>query len=281
MSMQLKVSHTTGYKYEGAVIASYNEARMTPVTAPGQLVLSSRLDVTPTPYVSKYRDYWGAMVTAFEVIETHSELLVSATSLVQVDRHSAVPRWLAWEDVRDPLVVDRMCEYLALSPRVCPGDELAERAGGLRSGAERPTDFARSVCALVHDEVAYVTGSTQVHSTAVEAWEARAGVCQDIAHLTIGVLRAAGVPARYVSGYLHPIADAVVDETVSGESHAWIEWWDGAWVPFDPTNMLTPDNRYVVVAAGRDYADVAPLSGIFSGGATSSMFVEVTVTRVQ
>jgi transglutaminase-like putative cysteine protease len=281
MSMQLRVSHTTGYKYEGAVVASYNEARMTPVTAPGQLVLSSRLDVTPSPFVYKYRDYWGAMVSAFEVSDVHHELLVTSTSVVQVDRHPAVPRWLSWDDLRDPLVVDRMCEYLAMSRRVCPGEELAVKLGPLRTGCKGPSDFARSVCALVHDEVDYVTGSTAVHTTAVEAWDARAGVCQDLAHLCIGALRTAGIPARYVSGYLHPSPEAIVGETVTGESHAWIEWWDGAWVPFDPTNMQTPDNRYVVVAAGRDYADVTPLSGIFSGGDTSSMFVEVSVTRVE
>ncbi|HSV37914.1 MAG TPA: transglutaminase family protein [Nocardioidaceae bacterium] len=281
MSMQLKVSHTTGYKYEGTVVTSFNEARMTPITAPGQLVLSTRLDVNPSPFVYKYRDYWGAMVSAFEVTDVHHELLVTSTSVVHVDRHAAQPRWLSWDDLRDPKVVDRMCEYLSISRRVAPGEELAARLGSLRAASKGPTDFARSVCALVHDEVEYVFGSTHVHSHADDAWDARAGVCQDLAHLCIGALRTAGVPARYVSGYLHPSAEAVVGETVVGESHAWIEWWDGAWVPFDPTNMLTPDNRYIVVAAGRDYADVAPLVGIFSGGDTSSMFVEVSVTRVE
>ncbi|HET7691351.1 MAG TPA: transglutaminase family protein [Nocardioidaceae bacterium] len=281
MSMQLRVSHTTGYKYEGAVVASYNEARMTPVTAAGQLVLSSRLDVTPAPFVYKYRDYWGALVTAFEISDVHHELLVTATSVVQVDRHAPQPRHLSWEDVRDPLVVDRMCEYLALSGLVRPGEDLADRLVPLRSESARPGLFAHEVCRLVGDEVAYVTGSTNVQSTAVEAWEARSGVCQDIAHLCIGALRTAGVPARYVSGYLHPSSEATLGETVTGESHAWIEWWDGTWVGFDPTNMQTPDNRYVVVAAGRDYRDVAPLAGIFSGGETSSMFVEVSVTRLE
>jgi transglutaminase-like putative cysteine protease len=101
-----------------------------------------------------------------------------------------------------------------------------------------------------------------------------------MAHVVIGGLRSAGVPARYVSGYLHPSGDPQVGETVVGESHAWIEWWDGEWVGFDPTNDLEPGDRHVVVARGRDYSDVPPLTGIFSGGTTSSMAVDVSVTRL-
>lgn len=278
--MQLQVTHTTGYEYDGPVGTSYNEARMTPVTSPGQLVLTSRLDVSPVPWSFRYRDYWGALVTAFEVAEVHAELLVTATSTVQVDRHPPAPHGLSWDDVRDPQVVDRLCEYLALPPRVLPPTGLAGRLGPLLAEAAGPGDFARAACHLVHSEVEYVVGSSEVHSTAAEAWDARAGVCQDIAHLCIGTLRTAGVPARYVSGYLHPSTDPVVGEPVTGESHAWVEWWDGDWVGFDPTNEVTPDDRYVTLASGRDYADVAPLTGIYSGGAASSMFVNVSVTRV-
>ncbi len=278
--MRLQITHTTGYSYTGRVPASYNEARMTPVTAPGQLVLASRLDVTPTPWTYRYRDYWGAQVTAFEVAEAHDQLLVTATSTVQVDRPPAEPRGLTWDEVRDPALVDSLCEYLALPPRVLPPEGFAERLGPLLSDAPGPDAFARAACHMVHAEVEYVTGSSEVHSTAAEAWDARAGVCQDIAHLCIGALRAAGVPARYVSGYLHPSPDPVVAEPVTGESHAWVEWWDGAWLGFDPTNEVVPDNRYVTVATGRDYADVAPLTGIYAGVAESSLFVEVTVTRV-
>jgi transglutaminase-like putative cysteine protease len=101
-----------------------------------------------------------------------------------------------------------------------------------------------------------------------------------MAHLVIGGLRALRIPVRYVSGYLHPTADPAVGETVQGESHAWVEWWDDGWHGFDPTNDLEPGERWVVVATGRDYLDVKPLSGIFSGAGTSSMFVQVDVTRL-
>ncbi|MFT4009378.1 MAG: transglutaminase family protein [Nocardioidaceae bacterium] len=280
MTLQLQISHTTGFMYEGGAVASYNEARMTPVTAPGQFVLSSRLDVTPSPHSFKYLDYWGAMVTAFEVAEAHDELLVHATSVVQVNRMPPRPAGLSWEQLADPDTADRWCEYLAVGDRVRPSDDLVTLVAELRESAATPSDLAPMVCEFVRNEVEYEVGSTEVNGTAEQAWENRRGVCQDLVHLAIGALRTSGVPARYVSGYLHPVADPVIGETVTGESHAWLEWWDGQWIGFDPTNLRTPDDHYVVVAAGRDYADVAPLTGIFSGVDTSSMFVEVSVTRL-
>jgi transglutaminase-like putative cysteine protease len=119
-----------------------------------------------------------------------------------------------------------------------------------------------------------------VHSSAVDAWQAGEGVCQDYAHLTLAMLRAVGVPARYVSGYLHTKPDAAVGETVVGESHAWIEAWTGGWWGFDPTNDLPIGHRHVWVATGRDYGDVSPLKGTYSGGAATAIEVTVDMTRL-
>lgn len=281
MAMQLEVSHTTGYRYAEPVSSSYNEARMTPVTSPGQLVLANRLEVSPSPWTMRYRDYWGSMVTAFEVHVPHDRLLVESTATVQVNRRRPTTQGLTWDAFADPRLVDRMCEYLEVPDRVAPAEDFAEQVEGMLGGVMEPASFVDEVCRLVHDEVSYVSGSTEVHGTAAEAWRERAGVCQDLAHLCLGALRVAGIPARYLSGYLHPSGDPVVGETVTGESHAWIEWWDGAWVGFDPTNAVAPDDRYVIVGAGRDYVDVAPLTGIFAGGETSEMFVEVALTRTE
>jgi hypothetical protein len=128
-------------------------------------------------------------------------------------------------------------------------------------------------------EVDYVFGATGVHTRAAEAWEQRSGVCQDMAHLAIGALRAVGIPARYVSGYLMPTRASEIGVPYEGESHAWVQFWDGAWVGVDPTNNILAGDLHIEVAAGRDYGDVAPLAGIFSGGATSHMFVSVEMTR--
>ena len=278
MSMQLRIVHATRFEYDGKAVASYNQARLTPLTTTEQIVAHSRIEVTPAPWTFDYRDYFGTAVTAFEVLDPHDAMVVTATSTVYADRSAAPPPRTTWEGLAT--VADRWTEYLAVTPSVEPPPELAAQVTSLRAQADLPGRAAREVCALVHREVEYRVGATDVHTRAADAWEQRAGVCQDMAHLAIGAIRSMDIPARYVSGYLHPSKDPVVGETVTGESHAWVEWWDEGWHAFDPTNDTEPNDRYVVVATGRDYSDVKPLSGVYSGAATSAMTVEVTVTRL-
>jgi transglutaminase-like putative cysteine protease len=129
--------------------------------------------------------------------------------------------------------------------------------------------------------MSYVPGSTGVQTSAAEAWSARSGVCQDYAHLVVGALRHVGLPARYVSGYLHPKASAALGESVVGESHAWVEWWLGEWVAHDPTNSTMVSDRHVVVGMGRDYRDVPPIKGIVAGSpVTTDLEVKVEITRL-
>ncbi len=280
MSMQLRIVHRTTFEYDGRAVASYNQARMTPLTTPGQIVSHSRVEVSPAPWSFDYRDYFGTAVTAFEVLDPHESMTVTATSTVHTDRSPAGMPTVGWDQLADPDIADEHTEYLALTPAVALHPELTERVARIRGDAGLPGDAARDVCALIHREVEYRAGATDVHSRAADAWEQRAGVCQDMAHLTIGALRTLGIPARYVSGYFHPHARPQVGESVPGESHAWVEWWDHGWHAFDPTNDSEPGDRYVVVATGRDYGDVQPLSGIFSGATTSAMTVDVTLTRL-
>ena len=278
--MQLKIVHTTGFAYAGGAAASYNEARLTPQTVGTQIVVHTRLDVHPAPWTWTYRDYWGSQVTAFEVLDPHDELNVTATATVHTHVRPTAPERLSWEEIRRHRLADQFTEYLDVNDRVRAPADLAALFAEIGRTSPTPNDAARAICSLVNDEVDYVVGSTQVSGHAADSWDARAGVCQDMAHLVIGGLRQVGVPARYVSGYLHPRTDAVVGETVGGESHAWVEWWDGDWHGYDPTNDHEPGDRHVVVASGRDYGDVRPLSGIFTGAGTSSMFVDVQITRL-
>lgn len=278
--MQLKIVHVTGFEYDGKANTSFNEARLTPLTLPGQIVVHSRIEVTPTPWAYTYRDYWGSQVTAFEVLDPHQSLTITANATVQVDRRPVDGPVLSWEQLRSDEVSDPLTEFLTLPERVEPSEDLAARAREIADGSETPTEAAREVCAVVNREVKYVSGSTAVDAHASHSWDEREGVCQDMAHIAIGALRSVGIPARYVSGYLHPRREPVIGETVSGESHAWIEWWDDGWRGYDPTNATEPGDRHVIVATGRDYGDVKPLSGIFSGSGTSRMFVDVQVTRL-
>ncbi|MET3963413.1 transglutaminase-like putative cysteine protease [Marmoricola sp. OAE513] len=280
MTVQLKVVHKTEFTYEGGAAASFNEARLTPQTTAGQIVVHTRLDVHPTPWSWSYRDYWGTQVTAFEILDPHDSLTVTATATVHTEKLDSPVERLSWSELHSDPVTDRFTELLHIRDRVRPPADLAARFAEIGTASPDPESAARAVCSLIHDEVDYVVGSTHVQGLAADSWEARAGVCQDMAHLVIGGLRQLGIPARYVSGYLHPESEPELGVSVRGESHAWIQWWDGGWRGWDPTNDTAPAERHVVVATGRNYADVKPLSGIFSGGGKSTMAVDVQVTRI-
>lgn len=275
-----RIVHKTSIGYVKRATASYNELRMTPSTEPGQTTLENRLRVRPMTWSHVYRDYWGAHVTAMEAIGDHSALDVEATSTVERTSSVLLPDGGTWDDLDDPQLHDRLVEYLVLNERTEPGPELRELALHAR-GARSPRDTAYRVVEVVREQMTYETGVTNVHSGARQAWKEGRGVCQDFAHVTIGALRGLGMPARYVSGYLAPKRDSEVGETSKGESHAWVEFWDGGWVPFDPTNGVFVGLDHVVVVRGRDYADVQPFKGVFSGAADSTLTVEVSFTRLR
>jgi transglutaminase-like putative cysteine protease len=274
------VVHATGYRYTEGATASFNEIRMIPRSTHQQQVLHSRVEISPVPWTYAYTDYWGTAVTAFEVFERHESLEVTATSIVDVLRPAEQAGGLGWAELASPRVSDRYCEFLGLTDRVRPPTDLADWVRETRNLSATPKDAVDQIVERIHDQVSYVSGATSVNGDAADAWRQRSGVCQDMAHLVIGALRVAGVPCRYVSGYLMPKRDAEIGVPYVGESHAWVQYWDGRWVGVDPTNNLRPGELHVEVAIGRDYADVPPLHGIFTGGRTSDMFVAVEITRL-
>lgn len=279
MNWRLKIEHRTRIDYNGEVLASYNEVRMTPLTDATQSTLDARVQVSPTATGSRYWDYWGAYVTAFDVHVPHRTLSLTASSVVETSQAPRTPGSAGWDTLRDDRVRDAHVEYLSATPHTSVDPSLVEAVRELVGDAP-PTEAARICAEWLRGEVAYVSGSTGVHTVAMEAWEARSGVCQDLAHLTVGLLRGIGIPARYVSGYLHPAPEAGIGETVTGQSHAWVEWWDGVWTPHDPTNGKPVALEHVVVARGRDYWDVPPHKGVYAGPGGTQLSVEVDVTRV-
>lgn len=144
---------------------------------------------------------------------------------------------------------------------------------------EDPTDAANAVFGLVRSHLTYVPGSTAVSTTASDAFAASSGVCQDFVHISLALLRSIGIPARYVSGYVHNRPDAMIGESVRGESHAWVDVWTGDWWGFDPTGDVAAGERHVVIATGRDYKDVSPLKGVYAGAALEKFEVGVELIR--
>lgn len=284
--MRLNIVHKTGFRYSSPVRASYNEARMTPAANDTQTVWSSRLSIEPAAWSISYTDYWGTAVTTFELHERHSRLTVRSQAVVETtgdglpwDTDRRVPTSdLDWPALRDRGVTDSMSEFLTVNDRTTPPAELRQLAEA--AAADKPPRLAGlDVCRLAADRLDYRRGSTKVTSTAGEVWAGGAGVCQDYSHVALGALRSIGLPARYVSGYLFPAGESTPNATVEGESHSWVEWWCGSWVGYDPTQGQRLSQSYVRVGHGRDYGDVAPLRGTYSGGA-SEMFVTVEMTQL-
>ncbi len=281
MGWRLQISHRTGFHYAGPVSSSYNEARMSPTTEARQNVLDSHVKIGPsTARTFTYRDYWDTVVTAFDVQTPHEKLEVIAEALVETSASEPVGDGLDWATLATTAITDRWAEMLLSTPRTALDDELTDRAAALRGAHGTPAAAAIAVCEMVNDEIAYVPGSTGVQTDAVQVWRQREGVCQDISHLSVGLLRSLGLPARYISGYLYPTKAAELGDTVTGQSHAWVEWFDGQWRGFDPTNGIPIGERHVLVGRGRDYADVPPLKGVYAGPPNTEQNVEVSLTRV-
>jgi transglutaminase-like putative cysteine protease len=276
---RLQVVHRTRFAYSGAVRSSYNEARLTPENSSRQTTLRSRVEIEPAASAYPYRDYWGTTVTAFDLHVPHSELVVTGTSIVEAGPEPTVHRFLGWPELGGRDVRDRWGELLTPT-KLTAMDEPVVRAARAAVGSANPHEAGAIVCRFVSEHMDYLSGATNVKTNAMQAWTTGKGVCQDISHVTVGLLRALGLPARYVSGYLHPTPDAEIGAAVTGESHAWVEWWDGGWTGFDPTNSVEVGPRHVTLGRGRDYGDVPPFKGLFSGPTSEGNSVTVEVTRL-
>ena len=276
---RLKVVHKTHVRYEGSARASYNEARMTPPTLPRQSALKTGVSTDVAAPMWTYSDYWGTLVSSFDIQAPHHELVIRAESTVETRPATAAPRPLAWAELHERAAGGALVEFLRQTGRTAVGETLAATARQRTADAD-PREAAAEIASWVSDRVAYVPGATQVQTSAQEAWDQGKGVCQDMAHLTVALLREVGLPARYVSGYLHPQPEAEPGDEVAGQSHAWVEYWAGEWVACDPTNRAEVGERHVIVAVGRDYGDVPPLKGIYHGAPSSTMDVTVAVTRL-
>ena len=193
MGWLLEIVHETRVHYQGSARASYNEARMTPLTLPTQAALQTRVTVGNGIPVWAYQDYWGTRVSSFDIQAPHEELLVRSHSMVETMAAPPPPDPLSWAELRDQADAGLAAEFLAATPRTTVDPALSAAARDLVAGAD-PVQTASVIASWVRDRVAYVPGATEVQTGAQEAWDKGEGVCQDIAHLTVALLREAGLP---------------------------------------------------------------------------------------
>jgi transglutaminase-like putative cysteine protease len=267
----LQVVHRTRFLYEGPVRRSVTETRLAPADDAAQRV--ERFEVVSDPPGRRlvHRDGFGAEVTTFFVESPHHRLEIRSESLVMVRPRSAPPAG-DWREVGEGS--DWAALWLLPTARTDPPECAREAALRIRRDARTPRAFVEAAGAWLKERVRYEPGATHVGSSLADVFAAGAGVCQDFAHALVAILRAGGVPARYVSGYLL----SAPDRRERG-GHAWVEaLLDGVtWCGYDPVHGCWEDSAHLRVAAGRDYDDVVPVRGVYEGPPEHELQVEVQV----
>jgi transglutaminase-like putative cysteine protease len=280
--------HATEFRYDGPVSESYNEVRLRPIHDEMQSCLSFRLVTNPASRGTSYRDSFGNWVHQFNILPEHHHLRVEAESVVLAHEAAVFPtagiKLCDLESRRDELE-EEFLDFLTPSsyvPHVPQLDELIVSACSISDGSA--SGFVQAASLMIHEKFSYVKGATHVNSSILDSLALGAGVCQDFAHLLLGVVRKKGLPARYVSGYLVPESaaspNAKLQEVIGGSaSHAWAEVYlpDIGWVGLDPTLGKPLGLQHVRIAYGRDYGDVAPVRGVYKGHAGQRLSVDVSL----
>lgn len=273
-----RIEHTTTYRYSDLVSASYGRGYLRPREFDGQHVVEHLLTVTPAPTdLHENLDVYGNVDTFFHVTTGHEELEVCGVTLVEVHRQvpDVAAAALPWEQAIPVGAVDDVesLDFVGTSPMVPRLAEAGQYAADIFTPGRPLGECVLELTRRIHADFTYQSGATSIDTSIPELLAAREGVCQDFAHLAVAALRAHGLPARYVSGYLATDPPPGKERMIGVDAtHAWasVRLPVGDWLDFDPTNDQLADDRYTTVAWGRDYADVPPLRGVIYTDATSS-----------
>jgi transglutaminase-like putative cysteine protease len=284
------IRHVTLYEYGSTVTFSHCALRLLPTDGPGQQVLSSALTVTPTPAQTIERlCFFGNRLTFLTIETAHRKLVVEVNTSIEIDRRTPFDEGEtpSFEEVReeafasDSLDKDSAAHFLhpsRLVPRFEPTTAYARES----FPAGRPVlAGAKDLMRRIRADFKYDTKATVVSTPLSEAFEKRHGVCQDFAHIMIAGLRGIGLPAAYISGYIRTIPPPGKKRLEGADAmHAWVSLWCGeahGWVGLDPTNAILIGNDHIVLAKGRDYADISPVAGIILGPREQDVDVQVDV----
>ncbi|HZJ17115.1 MAG TPA: transglutaminase family protein [Chthoniobacteraceae bacterium] len=288
--MEFEITHVTTYKYGHSAGEAYGEARLTPPNLPSQRVLSHKITIEPEVQCSSYEDYYGNRVDFFSVPFRHDQLIVKNSAIVATAPPVRVEAslTLSIQEARQVLN-SRLAEifhFTQPTPVIEITRESVQWAKKYLRGSMPLGASLQALTEAIYAEFKYKSGATENTTPLAEIWRKKVGVCQDFAHIGLSILRAAGLPARYVCGYIETDPPRNPDGTVRRltgwiATHAWIEVLAPGmvWVALDPTNCQWVDERYVAVSFGRDYKDAAPLRGTFKGSGGQEMKVRVRMKR--
>lgn len=291
--MIFEVSHKTTYHYTAPVAQANHLVHLAPRPHERQQVIQHSIKVSPSPATrNDFTDYFGNPASTIAIESSHSELMIHAVSTVEVNAPSDtdLSASMPWDKLAQDLAPSKKiaeldaAQFLVPSRHTAITSELFAFAEPSFNPGRPVFECARELTRRIHNEFAYDGTATDIATTTDELLKIRRGVCQDFAHLLIASLRAFGLPARYVSGYLltHP-PDGKEKFIGADASHAWASVWSPGvgWVDFDPTNDLIPQDEHVTIAYGRDFQDVSPVTGVLLGGGAHLVDVAVDVMPIE
>jgi transglutaminase-like putative cysteine protease len=290
--MKYRITHTTAYSYSEPASLSQNELFLTPRATSRQQVVQAQLSVTPDPqYLHRRVDYFGNIAHVFMIEQPHTELSLTATSIVRTGRRVRVEpeATLPWEEVRQRLRTRAApedlaaCQFTFASPMIRCSPEIQAYARLSFPPGIPVLEGGMDLMRRLFTEYVYDKSASTVETPVDQVFINRRGVCQDFAHLALACLRSLGLAGRYVSGYLETLPPPGKDKLVGADaSHAWVSLYvpDEGWIDLDPTNNLIPGEMHITLAWGRDYSDVAPVKGVVMGGGAHALVVEVDVARM-
>ncbi len=274
--MLLRITHTTDLTYSDLISESVMELRMAPRQEMDQHRLSFELAIGPRTSVTSYFDWLDNPVHFFSISPFHSQIRIVATSVVETDRPMRDPTSYADRWPIEPQRLDHtIFDYVHFGGPVVDSESLRALVAELRPRhGQLLGALASDIMGLIDRRFVYEKGITNAASPITEVLEHGKGVCQDFTHLMIGMARALGIPARYVSGFIHPDAQRFRGYT---QTHAWCELFfpDTGWLGFDPANRCAIGPNFVRVAVGRDFRDVSPNKGLYRGNAKETIDVKV------
>lgn len=282
--MKLKIYHQTKYQYSNSVKLNENELRLTPKTNRHQYVESSFVYTYPTIQMKHYDDLNFNRVHRFSITHPHQELSIESRSIVQTNPRincQQPPYGFKHDDLKSVWGLEETHSYLQTSTFVDVNPDIWKEAIQIKDQSNDVFQTAYTIMEYIYENYTYTSGSTNVTTHANEIIQKREGVCQDFTHAMIAFCRSIKIPARYVSGYLY---DSLRDNSLRGAqaSHAWVEIYlaEFGWVGLDPTNRKVVDETYIVLAIGRDYNDVAPVTGSYFGDPNCLLNIYVKVEAI-
>lgn len=286
--MLYHVTHKTVYDYGDKVPECFNLVRLNPRPVFDQVCIKHELKVVPTPDDLVVReDFFGNRIEQFSIHIPHESLSVTAVNHVEVTKrdYPDFDTTPAWEEIanQDPAANLLVTHFVRNSSRVTKGKMAQEYALQSFTPGRPIAEAARDLTRRIFEDFEFDPNATTVSTPIEEVFKNRAGVCQDFAHLQIACFRSLNLPARYVSGYLRTIPPPGKKRLVGADaSHAWASLYCGqaGWFDYDPTNDLVPETDHITIGWGRDYADVCPIQGVFTGGGHTVMKVSVDVAPV-